>query len=78
MARTIRIKRLATAVILAMAVVLVGTPTRGTSNGSETFFLVATPDLPDPLFQESVILMLPHTPPPLVAGSSSTSRPISG
>jgi len=68
MARTIRIKRLATAVILAMAVVLVGTPTRGTSSASETFFLVATPDLPDPLFQESVILMLPHTPAPLVVG----------
>ena len=68
MACAIRITRLATVAILATAVVLAGTPTRGTSSASETFFLVATPDLPDPLFQESVILMLPHTPPPLVVG----------
>ena len=62
------ITRLATVAILATALALVGTPTRGTSSASETFFLVATPDLQDPLFQESVILMLPHTPPPLVVG----------
>jgi len=68
MARTIRITRLATIIIAAIAFVLVVTPTRGTSSDSETFFLVATPDLPDPLFQESVILMLPHIPPPLVVG----------
>ncbi len=68
MARTICITRLATIIIAAIALVLVVTPTRGTSSASEMFFLVATPDLQDPLFQESVILMLPHTPPPLVVG----------
>jgi putative transcriptional regulator len=31
-------------------------------------FLVATPDLPDPLFAKSVILMLPPTASPLIAG----------
>ena len=32
------------------------------------YFLVANPDLPDPLFQQTVILMLPPTELPLVAG----------
>jgi putative transcriptional regulator len=32
------------------------------------FFLVASPDLPDPLFQQTVILMLPPSEPPIVAG----------
>ncbi len=31
-------------------------------------FLVATPDLQDPLFQHAVILMIPSTQPPLLAG----------
>jgi putative transcriptional regulator len=31
-------------------------------------FLVATPDIPDPVFEESVILMLPSAQSPLVAG----------
>jgi putative transcriptional regulator len=34
----------------------------------EPFLLVASPDMPDPLFQQAVILMLPPTTPPLVAG----------
>ncbi|HLW71433.1 MAG TPA: YqgE/AlgH family protein [Candidatus Binataceae bacterium] len=34
---------------------------------SEPYFLVATPDLPDPIFQQSVILVLPSES-PLVAG----------
>ena len=33
-----------------------------------SFFLVALPDLPDPTFQQTVILMLPPTQMPLVAG----------
>lgn len=37
------------------------------ANGT-SFFLVATPDLPDPMFQQTVILMLPPTQTPLVAG----------
>ena len=32
------------------------------------FFLVASPDLPDPLFQQTVILMLPPSEMPIVAG----------
>lgn len=32
------------------------------------FFLVASPDMPDPLFQQTVILMLPPTAMPIVAG----------
>jgi putative AlgH/UPF0301 family transcriptional regulator len=32
------------------------------------YFLVASPDLPDPLFQQTVILMLPPSEPPIVAG----------
>ncbi|GEM_PF-436874 len=36
--------------------------------GAKPFFLVASRDMPDPVFQKSVILMLPPTEPPLVAG----------
>jgi len=32
------------------------------------YFLVASPDMPDPLFQQTVILMLPPSTPPIVAG----------
>jgi putative transcriptional regulator len=32
------------------------------------FFLVASPDMPDPLFQQTVILMLPPSEMPIVAG----------
>lgn len=35
---------------------------------SQTYFLVAQPDLPDPMFRESVVLMLPPTGTPLVVG----------
>ncbi len=55
-------------IVAAIALVLMVTPSSGTPSADETFFLVATPDLPDPLFGESVILMLPHAPPPLVVG----------
>jgi putative transcriptional regulator len=34
----------------------------------KSFLLVASPDMPDPLFQQAVILMLPPATPPLVAG----------
>ncbi len=49
------------------------------SAGAKTFFLVATPNMPDPLFQESVILMLPPTNPPLIAGlivNKPTTTPV--
>jgi putative transcriptional regulator len=39
---------------------------KGTS--SKPFFLVANPEMPDPIFSETVILMLPSATPPLVAG----------
>ena len=45
-----------------------------------SFFLVATPDLPDPLFQQSVILVLPPTQIPFVAGliiNKPTTIPVS-
>jgi putative AlgH/UPF0301 family transcriptional regulator len=35
---------------------------------AKSFFLVASRDMPDPVFQQSVILMLPSEEPPLVAG----------
>jgi len=37
-------------------------------SGQKPFFLVATPDMPDPMFAETVILMLPPTQPPLIVG----------
>ena len=43
-------------------------PGRARSESAQPYFLVATPNLSDPLFQESVVLMLPVTQPPLVAG----------
>jgi putative transcriptional regulator len=43
--------------------------TRAAQSANPSFsFLVATPDMPDPVFQQSVILMLPRTESPLVAG----------
>jgi putative transcriptional regulator len=36
--------------------------------GAKSFFLVASRDMPDPVFQQSVILMLPPDEPPLVTG----------
>ena len=38
------------------------------SAGSKSFFLVASRSMPDPVFQQSVILMLPADEPPLIAG----------
>jgi putative AlgH/UPF0301 family transcriptional regulator len=35
---------------------------------AKSFFLVASRDMPDPVFQQTVILMLPPDEPPLVAG----------
>ncbi len=49
-------------------------------SGKKTFFLVATPDMPDPMFAETVILMLPPTEPPLIAGlivNKPTNVPVS-
>ncbi len=61
---------LATAVILTLTVLLgptqAGAETHGASGKS--FFLVASRSMPDPVFQQSVILLLPSGELPLVAG----------
>jgi putative transcriptional regulator len=64
--RTVR--HLLVALIPAVALVLAATLARGTQKAAETYFLVAQPDLPDPMFRESVVLMLPPTGTPLVVG----------
>jgi putative transcriptional regulator len=53
-------------VVAVMGVTLATGAPRGTS--AKSFFLVASHDMPDPVFQQSVILMLPPDEPPLVAG----------
>jgi putative AlgH/UPF0301 family transcriptional regulator len=53
------------AALLARAVVMAGAPQ---NPGAKAFFLVASRNMPDPVFQQSVILMLPADEPPLVAG----------
>jgi putative transcriptional regulator len=40
----------------------------GAPKADQTYFLVAQPDLPDPMFRNSVVLMLPPTGTPLVIG----------
>jgi putative transcriptional regulator len=40
----------------------------GAQKPGQTYFLVAQPDLPDPMFRESVVLMLPPTGSDLVVG----------
>jgi len=52
----------------AMTLVVAASLARGTPKAPETYFLVAQPDLPDPMFQESVVLMLPSTGTPLIIG----------
>jgi putative transcriptional regulator len=54
----------------ALMPVFGATMAHGTETGEKpaTYFLVAQPDLPDPMFQQSVILMLPPTGTPLVIG----------
>jgi putative transcriptional regulator len=63
-------RRLATATIVALAVLLGATLAVAESYGAsaESFFLVASRSMSDPIFQQSVILMLPPEEPPLVAG----------
>jgi putative AlgH/UPF0301 family transcriptional regulator len=46
----------------------VAAPARPSPTRAKPFFLVASRDMPDPVFQKSVILMLPPDEPPLVAG----------
>jgi putative transcriptional regulator len=58
----------ATAVALASALTIAASGARAATSAT-TVFLVARPDMPDPLFAQSVILMLPRSGDfPLVAG----------
>ena len=61
---------LASAIFVACAALVPASRTaQETKRANVTsFFLVAVPDLPDPTFQQTVILMLPPTQMPLVAG----------
>lgn len=70
MTRTSFIAGIAEAVVLAVALALAGTPVWAAETAKGTsLFLVANPDMGDPLFGESVILMLPGPVAfPLVAG----------
>lgn len=52
----------------AMTLVMAASLARGTPKAPATYFLVAQPDLPDPMFRESVVLMLPPTGTPLIIG----------
>jgi putative transcriptional regulator len=45
-----------------------GTVAAQTHQSAQTYFLVAQPDLPDPMFRQSVVLMLPPTGTELVVG----------
>jgi putative transcriptional regulator len=60
---------LATAAIFVL-VALLGTTMAAEPHGAsaKSFFLVASRSMPDPVFQQSVILMLPSEEPPLMAG----------
>src|SRR5579885_2158734 len=57
-------------IALLAAAVLPGRPARaaGPARPAPTYFLVAQPDLPDPMFSQSVVLMLPPTGTELVVG----------
>jgi putative transcriptional regulator len=61
---------LATAIFVVCAVLVPALRAAQETKGADvtSFFLVAIPDLPDPMFQQTVILMLPPTQMPLVAG----------
>ena len=52
----------------ALALMFVAAPAAATEKPAQTYFLVAQPDLPDPMFHESVVLMLPPTGTDLVVG----------
>ncbi len=54
------------ALIALLGTMAAGAESHGT--GAKSFFLVASRSMPDPVFQQSVILMLPVDEPPLVAG----------
>jgi putative transcriptional regulator len=64
-----RIKRLYPAILLAFVVTVSLLSACMNARADETpTFLVSTPNMGDPLFEQSVIMMLPVTEPPLVVG----------
>ena len=65
--------RIALLTLLTLLISIDGHPAPSTTpepmgTNSKPFFLVANPEMPDPIFSETVILMLPNATPPLVAG----------
>jgi putative transcriptional regulator len=52
----------------AMTLILAASLARAAQKPAQTYFLVAQPDLPDPMFRESVVLMLPPTGTSLIIG----------
>jgi putative transcriptional regulator len=64
---TTSIKMRAKIFALAMLAALL-LPSISAADDSKPYFLVATPELPDPVFEESVILMLPHSEVPSESG----------
>jgi putative transcriptional regulator len=65
-----RLRRLAVAGILIAATIalLLIAPNADSTDLTTPSFLVATRDLQDPLFEHAVVLMVPSTEPPLLAG----------
>lgn len=64
----LRTRAVASILVTALIAILASSQTAQTTDLTTPSFLVATRDLQDPLFQHSVILMVPSTEPPLLAG----------
>jgi putative AlgH/UPF0301 family transcriptional regulator len=64
----LRVPVVASIAIAALIATLTTSQTAQSTDLASPSFLVATRDLQDPLFQRSVILMVPSTEPPLLAG----------
>src|SRR5271163_2669005 len=66
---SIKLHRRAASIVIAALIATLATSHRAQSTDLTTpSFLVATRDLQDPFFQHSVVLMVPSTEPPLLAG----------
>ncbi len=66
--RAVRFWSILTVVLAALALASATALAAGSRKPAQTYFLVAQPDLPDPMFRESVVLMLPPTGTDLVVG----------
>src|SRR3984957_4845109 len=64
----LRVSAVASIAIAALITTLATSQQAQSTDLASPSFLVATRDLQDPLFQHSVILMVPSTEPPLLAG----------